>query len=74
MLEKLEFNCNLYRYRLENDEQLLLYNVKSGQIYIIKGNPQKFLLDKINNKNQNIIIENKYIEFFIKNNVLEVLK
>ena len=73
MLEKLEFNSNLYRYRLENDEQLLLYNVTNGQIYMIKGNSKKFLLDKINNKNPDII-ENKYLEFFIKNNILEVSK
>lgn len=74
MLEKLKFNSKLFRYRNENDEQLLLYNVKYGQIYLIKGKAKKIILSYIEKQQKNdkqLSIDNKYIEFFKKNKILE---
>lgn len=74
MLEKLKFNSKLFRYRNENDEQLLLYNVKYGQIYLIKGKAKKFILSYIEKQQKNdkqLSIDNKYIEFFKENKILE---
>lgn len=73
MLEELKFNQNLYKYRLENQEQLLLYNVTNGQIFLVEGNTKDFLVNTINNKPSETLIENKYINFFKKYNILEEL-
>ena len=50
MLEGLKFNQDIYKYRMENPTQLLLYNVKDGQIFLAQGNTKDFLLNIINKK------------------------
>ena len=71
MLEELKFNQDLYKFRMENQDQLLLYNVTNGQIFLVEGNTKDYLMNNINNERQNITIENKYLDFFIKNDILE---
>ena len=71
MLEELKFNQDLYKFRMENQDQLLLYNVTNGQIFLVEGNTKDYLMNNINNEKQNITIENKYLDFFIKNDILE---
>lgn len=71
MLEKLKFNQDLYKFRMENQDQLLLYNVTNGQIFLVEGNTKDYLMNNINNEKQNITIENKYLDFFMKNDILE---
>lgn len=71
MLEELKFNQDLYKFRMENQDQLLLYNVTNGQIFLVEGNTKDYLMNNINNEKQNITIENKYLDFFMKNDILE---
>lgn len=73
MLESLKFNKDVYKYRMENPTQLLLYNVKDGQIFLTQGNTKDFLLNIISKQPKEMQIENKYINFLKNNNILEEL-
>lgn len=73
MLEGLKFNQDIDKYRMENPTQLLLYNVKDGQIFLAQGNTKDFLLNIINNQPKEMQLENKYINFLKNNNILEEL-
>lgn len=73
MLESLKFNKDIYKYRMENPTQLLLYNVKDGQIFLTQGNTKDFLLNIISKQPKEMQIENKYINFLKNNNILEEL-
>lgn len=66
----LEINKVDYRYRLENDEYLLAYNVITNKMYFFKGNTKKYLESMLYNKSP-INLESKYINYLINNNILK---
>lgn len=66
----MEINKIDFRYRIENDEKLLVYNVITAKMYFFTGNTKKYLLNKLYGKNNNIELEEKYINYLIKNNII----
>lgn len=68
MLERL--NIIDFRYRKENEDTLLGYNVITAQMYFFKGNVKAYIESLINNTPNIIVLENKYINYLIDNNIL----
>lgn len=66
----LEINKTDFRYRIEKDEKLLAYNVITAKMYFFTGNTKEYLLNKLYDKNNNIELEDKYINFLIENNII----
>lgn len=57
-LNKLE-----YKFRDELDNKLLAYNVITSNMYFLSGNTKKFIQNMIDNKRQDVNLEDKYIEY-----------
>ena len=66
----MEINRTDFRYRIEKDEKLLAYDVITAKMYFFTGNTKEYLLNKLYNKNNNIELEKKYINYLLENNIL----
>lgn len=66
----MEINKTDFRYRIEKDEKLLAYNVITAKMYFFTGNTKEYLLNKLYDKNNNIELEEKYINYLIENNII----
>lgn len=66
----MEINKTAFRYRIEKDEKLLTYNVITAKMYFFTGNTKEYLLNKLYDKNNNIELEEKYINYLIENNII----
>ncbi len=66
----MEINKIDYRYRIDNDEKLLAYNVITAKMYFFTGNTKEYLLNKLYDKTNGIKIEEKYINYLLENNIL----
>lgn len=66
----MEINKTDFRYRIEKDEKLLAYNVITAKMYFFTGNTKEYLLNKLYDKNNNIELEEKYINYLMKNNII----
>ena len=60
----MEINRTDFRYRIEKDEKLLAYDVITAKMYFFTGNTKEY------NKNNNIELEKKYINYLLENNIL----
>lgn len=69
MLEIIEFNYKLFRYRSESHEQGVVYNLRYGTLFIVKGNTKTIIERIINQGSISINTENKAIDFLIQNKV-----
>lgn len=70
MLVEVIFNHDSYKYRTENEDKLLLYNPRTGNLFFITGNSKELLLKIINRQVCSVDESNKYIKFFISNKIL----
>ena len=66
----MEINKTDFRYRIEKDDKLLAYNVITAKMYFFTGNTKEYLLNKLYDKNNNIELEDKYINYLIENNII----
>lgn len=64
------FNKKLYKYRIENDNELLLYRVRIEKIMIVKGNTKERLLQIIDSGVSLVDPNDKHINYLIQNDVL----
>ena len=55
----LEINKYDFRYRIEKDGKLLMYNVITAKMYFFVGKTKQYLLNILYNKPNNIILEEK---------------
>ena len=66
----MEINKTDFRYRIEKDEKLLAYDVITAKMYFFTGNTKEYLLNKLYDKNNDIELEEKYIDYLLENNIL----
>lgn len=66
----LEINKTDFRYRIEENEKLLAYNVVTAKMYFFTGNTKEYLLNKLYDKESNIELEEKYINYLLENSIL----
>lgn len=66
----MEINKTDFRYRIEKDDKLLAYNVITAKMYFFTGNTKEYLFNKLYDKNNNIELEDKYINYLIENNII----
>lgn len=63
MLEVVSFNNKLYRFRKEDEDTMLLYNLLSGEMYFIKGRGKDILLSMDKGKSTELDSEDKIVKF-----------
>lgn len=64
MLVKVAFNERLFRFREEDEKELLLYNLRCGDIYFLLGDARRMILEL---RDKNII------EVDLENNIAKSL-
>lgn len=69
MLEIIEFNYKLFRYRSESQENGIVYNLRYGTLFIVKGNTKAIIEQIISRDGISVNTENKAIDFLIQNKV-----
>lgn len=65
----LALNAKDFRFRIEDENILLAYDVIKNNMYFFKGKTKQYLENLIN-KETPILLDEKYINFLLKNNVL----
>ena len=71
MLGEVTYNFSQYKYRLEDENRLLLYHPRTGNIIMVHGKTRDFLLWIIDSKdNLSVDLEDKYVKYFIQNGIL----
>lgn len=66
----MEINKTDFRYRIDKDEKLLVYNVITAKMYFFTGNTKEYLLNKLYDKTNNVELEEKYINYLLESNIL----
>ena len=69
MLEIIEFNSKLFRYRSESPEQGIVYNLRYGTLFMVKGNTKTIIERIICQGSTTVNTENKAIDFLMRNKV-----
>ncbi len=65
----LEINQKDFRFRRENDDILLGYNVITNKMFFFKGNTKKYIEAKLNHEDT-IFLEDKYMKYLLNNKIL----
>ena len=65
----LALNTKDFRFRVENEDILLAYDVIKNNMYFFKGKTKEYL-EKMINKQEPILLDKKYVSYLVKNNVL----
>lgn len=64
----LEINRIDFRYRLENENVLLAYQVINHRMYFFKGNTKKYIENKLKEKESSL--DKKYIDYLLNEGIL----
>lgn len=71
MLDEVIFNYQMYKFRMEDDDRMLLYQPRTGKMFFVKGNTRKMLYQIIKETNGvKVNTDNKYISYFLTQNIL----
>ena len=65
----LALNTKDFRFRVENKDVLFAYDVVKNNMYFFKGKTKEYL-EKMINKQEPILLDEKYVRYLMKNNVL----
>lgn len=69
MLEIIEFNNKMFRYRPESLDQGIVYNLRYGSIFIVKGKTKDIVERLIRHGGLTIDTDNKAISYLLSNKV-----
>ena len=69
MLKIMKFNNGLYRYRSESLEQGIVYNLRYGTLYFVKGNIKQIIEQTISQGYFSANVKNKTIDYLVKNQI-----
>ncbi len=64
----LELNRNDFRYREEDENTILAYQVIFHKMYFLKGNTKKYIEEKL--KGNDIDLDKKYIDYLKEERIL----
>lgn len=70
MLEKLILNTVDFRYRVEDENRLLIYNVRTSEMIFVIGKVKKYILSKLNNSSESITLAKEYISYLLDKKIL----
>jgi hypothetical protein len=71
MLEVVEFNKKLYRYREEDKDTLILYNLRTGDMHFVIGSAKIMLQRFESEDNIEVSLDEKLIQYL---KLIKVLK
>ncbi|MEE0873585.1 MAG: hypothetical protein UIH27_09005 [Ruminococcus sp.] len=69
MLEIIEFNSELFRYRPESLNQGIIYNLRYGSIFLVKGKTKDVVERIIRHGDLTIDTENKAVDYLLSKKV-----
>ena len=70
MLEKLNLNLKDYRFRNENENRLLIYNVKTAEMIFVNGKVKDCIEDLLSTNRTDVMLSKPYIDYLVNKNIL----
>ena len=70
MLEKLNLNLKDYRFRNEDENRLLIYNVKTAEIIFVNGKVKDCIEDLLSTNRTDVMLSKPYIDYLVNKNIL----
>lgn len=70
MLEKLNLNLKDYRFRNEDENRLLIYNVKTAEMIFVNGKVKDCIEDLLSTNRTDVMLSKPYIDYLVNKNIL----
>ena len=70
MLEKLNLNLKDYRFRNEDENRLLIYNVKTAEMIFVNGKVKDCIEDLLSTNRTDVMLSKPYIDSLVNKNIL----
>lgn len=70
MLEKLNLNLKDYRFRNEDENRLLIYNVRTAEMIFVNGKVKDYIEDLLFTNRTNVMLSKPYIDYLVNKNIL----
>ncbi len=70
MLVIVEFNYRLFRFREEDENRILIYNLRKGSIYFLTGEMKELICKFKNNKRVLVNQEDKRMDYLLKQKII----
>ena len=70
MLEKLSLNVKDYRFRNEDENRLLIYNVRTAEMIFVIGKAKQYIEDLLSTNSTDIMLSKPYVDYLVNKNIL----
>lgn len=70
MLEKLSLNVKDYRFRNEDENRLLIYNVRTAEMIFVIGKVKQYIEDLLSTNSTDIMLSKPYVDYLVNKNIL----
>lgn len=70
MLEKLSLNVKDYRFRNEDENRLLIYNVRTAEMIFVIGKVKQYIEDLLSTNSADIMLSKPYVDYLVNKNIL----
>ncbi len=70
MLEKLSLNVKDYRFRNEDENRLLIYNVRTAEMIFVIGKVKNYIEDLLSTNSTDIMLSKPYVDYLVNKNIL----
>ena len=70
MLEKLNLNLKDYRFRNEDENRLLIYNVRTAEMIFVNGKVKYCIEDLLSTNRTDVMLSKPYIDYLVNKNIL----
>lgn len=70
MLEKLSLNVKDYRFRNEDENRLLIYNVRTAEMIFVIGKFKQYIEDLLSTNSTDITLSKPYVDYLVNKNIL----
>ncbi len=70
MLEKLNLNLKDYRFRNEDENRLLIYNVRTAEMIFVNGKVKDCIEDLLSTNRTDVMLSKPYIDYLVNKNIL----
>lgn len=70
MLEKLNLNLKDYRFRSEDENRLLIYNVRTAEMIFVVGKVKDYIEDLLYTNKTDIMLPKRYVDYLVNKDIL----
>ena len=70
MLDLISFNYKLYRFREEDAEHLIIYDLRKGNFFVLTGNIKNLLSRFSKNRYLKVDLDQRELQFLLKEEII----